>query len=70
MHEAVTYSKMRNFADDTNIIFSNKNPKLMAKRFNKELKSVFEWLCANRSSINITKTELIIFIPPKKQFNQ
>ena len=34
MHQAVTSSKMHHFADDTNI-FSNKNPKLLAKTLNK-----------------------------------
>ena len=48
MHQAVTSSKMHNFADDTNLLFSNKNHKLMEKILNQELKSVFEWLCANR----------------------
>ena len=70
MHQAVTSSKMHHFADDTNILFSNKNPKLIAKILNKELKFVFEWLCVNRLSLNVTKTEFIIFRPPKKPFNQ
>ena len=34
------------------------------------MKFVFEWLCANRLSINVTKTEFIIFRPPRKPFNQ
>ena len=42
----------------------------MEKILNQELKSVFEWLCANRLSINVTKTEFIIFKPPKKPLNQ
>ena len=70
MQQAVTSSKMHNFADDTNILFSHKNKKLIAKILNKELKSIFEWLCANRLSINATKTEFIIFRPPRKQLNQ
>ena len=32
---------------------------------NKELKLLFEWLCANRLSLNAGKTEFIIFRPPK-----
>ena len=38
----------------------------MEKILNQELKSVFEWLCANLLSINVTKTEFIIFKPPKR----
>ena len=70
MHQAVTSSKMHHFADDTNLLFSNKNPKLIEKIFNQELKSVFEWLFANRLSINVTKTEFIIFKPRKRPLNQ
>ena len=70
MHQAVNSSKMHHFADDTHLLFSNKDPKLIAKILNDELKSVFEWLCANRLSINLTKTEFIIFKPPKKPLTQ
>ena len=70
MHQAVTSSKMHHFSDDTNLLFSNKNPTLMEKILNQELKSVFEWLCANRLSINVTKTEFIIGNPSKKPLNQ
>ena len=42
----------------------------MEKILNQELKSVFEWLCANRHSINVTKTEFAIFKPPKIPLNQ
>ena len=31
MHRAVTSNKMHHFSDDTNLLFSNKNPKLMEK---------------------------------------
>ena len=70
MHQTVTSSKMHHFAYDTNLLFSNKNNKLMAKILNQEFKSVFEWLCANRLTINVSKTEFIIFKPPKKPLNQ
>ena len=33
---------------------------------NNELKLLFEWLCANRLSLNVDKTEFIIFRPPRK----
>ena len=32
---------------------------------NQDLKFLFDWLCANRLSLNVTKTEFIIFRPPK-----
>ena len=34
---------------------------------NEDLKLVFEWLCTNRLSLNVAKTEFVIFKPPKKR---
>ena len=34
---------------------------------NEDLKLIFEWLCTNRLSLNVAKTEFIIFKPPKKR---
>ena len=65
MHEAVVSSTVHHFADDTNLLFSNKNPKLLSKVLNKELNLLFEWLCSNRLSLNTAKTEFIIFRPTK-----
>ena len=67
MHVSVKSSVIHHFADDTNLLFSSKNPKVIKKTLNKELKHIFEWLCANRLSLNVTKSEFIIFRPPKKQ---
>ncbi len=33
---------------------------------NKDLQYLFEWLCANRLSLNVAKTEFIVFRPPKR----
>jgi len=65
MHKSVNKSTVFHFADDTNLLFSHKNPKELKKTMNKELKLLFEWLCANRLSLNVGKTEFIIFRPPK-----
>ena len=45
--------------------FPRKNPKELKKIINKEIKTLFEWLCAYRLSLNLGKTEFIIFWPPK-----
>ncbi len=37
---------------------------------NIDLKLLFEWLCANRLSLNVAKTEFIVFRPPKKPLTQ
>ena len=66
MHKSTLYSKLYHFADDTNLLFTNKNYKTLRKNANHDLKLIFEWLCANRLSINVDKTEFIIFKPMRK----
>ena len=70
MHRAVLSSVVHHFADDTNLLFSSKNPKLITKLLNKDLKLLFEWLCANRLSLNVAKTEFIVFRPPKRPLKE
>ena len=65
LHRSLSKCSVFHFADDTNLLFSGKNTKNMAKEINIELKSLFDWLCANRLSLNVSKTEFIIFRPPR-----
>ena len=57
------------FVDDTYLKYSSSSEKNMRKNTNKDLDDLFEWLCANRLSLNVSKTEFIIFKPPKKYFS-
>ena len=66
MHCAVTSSSVFHFADDTYLKYSSFSEKNIRKNMNKDLIDLFEWLCANRLSLNVNKTEFIIFKPPKK----
>ena len=52
------------FADDTNIYYESNNPDLLQKTVNKELKKVKMWLDVNKLSLNIDKTNFIIFKSP------
>ena len=63
MHSALKKTLVHHFADDTNLLYSDKSVKNIKKIMNNELKLLFEWLCANRLSLNIDKTEFIIFRP-------
>ena len=49
------------FADDTNIYLESDDPTKLEKIMNKELEKLHEWLCINRLSLNITKTNFVIF---------
>ena len=63
LHKCVKCSKAYHFADDTNkkILQSGKSLEILAKKLNQDLKSLSKWLKANKLSLNVKKTELIIF---------
>ena len=61
LHRSVKYSKTYHFADDTNIMQSYKFLDVLSKNLNKDLKSLSQWLKANKLCLNVSKTELIIF---------
>ena len=70
MNKAIKNSSVYHFADDTNLLYSHKNAKTLKKNMNKDLNTLSEWLCANRLSLNVGKTEFMIFRPPKKNLNE
>jgi len=43
------------------LFYSHKNIDKLNKTVNQELKKIERWLCANKLSLNIKKTHLIIF---------
>ena len=47
------------FADDTNIYFESNELKSLEKIMNTELMKLYEWLCINRLSLNIFKTNFV-----------
>ena len=54
------------FADDTNIYSESDNLIKLEKTVNRELKNLYLWLNVNRISLNVTKTNFIIFHPYNK----
>ena len=52
---------MHHFGDDTNVELLMRNLYTMKSVINHELKFSVEWLRSNKSSLNKTKTKLIIF---------
>ena len=51
------------FADDTNLLYSDKNLKSLEKVVNKELTHVSDWLNANKLTLNIKKSNFVLFHP-------
>ena len=63
---AIKYCKVYHFADDTNLLYTNNSIKKLNKMLNKDLKNLTNWLNANKISLNVDKTEMILFKPIKK----
>ena len=69
LHNAINFSTTRHFADDTNLLLTNKSLKKINKQLNLDLKALNSWLRANKISLNRDKTEMVIFKHPNKHVN-
>ena len=58
------------FADDTNIYYESSSLQELEKTINTELNKLYLWLNVNRLSLNIDKTNYIIFHPYNKPMKQ
>ena len=54
------------FADDTSLFIEHKDPNILINQLNCESQNVSDWLRANKLSINVSKTKLIIFRPRQR----
>ena len=55
------------FAGDTNLLYSHKNLKTLEKIVNDELANVYNWLTSNKLSLNLKKSNFVIFCPYQKE---
>ena len=55
------------FADDSSLFYKHKNLSTLESDINGELDNINEWLCANRLSLNMKKSNFVIFYPPQKR---
>ena len=54
------------YADDTTL-FSNFDNVCSENKINSELDSIFNWLCSNKLSLNVSKPNLHVFIPNRRE---
>ena len=62
----INYSTRENilsFADDTTVILSDNDPTNLYSRANKCLDEVYQWFCANKLSLNASKTQYMVIQP-------
>uniref|UniRef100_A0A8C6SLB0 Reverse transcriptase domain-containing protein n=1 Tax=Neogobius melanostomus TaxID=47308 RepID=A0A8C6SLB0_9GOBI len=54
------------FADDTNLFISNRDLKALIKNLNHDLQNYSEWFRANKLSLNVKKSNFMLFAGNKK----
>ena len=64
--KATNYFSLRLFADDTSLTATGKDLDVLLQRINSELPAIYEWLCSNRLTLNLTKTKYLVFQPRQK----
>ena len=61
LNQAIKFCKVRHFADDTNLLCLSNSAKKLIKLVSADLKHIANWLNANKISLNVKKTEMVIF---------
>ena len=57
------------FADNTNLLYADKNLKSLESIFNEKISRVYNWLIANKLSLNIKKSNFVVSRPRQKKLN-
>ena len=68
LHRSTKFCIVHHFADDTNLLITDKSLKAIRKKVNIDLKLLY-WLSSNKISLNTNKTEYILFHHKSKQIN-
>ena len=58
--ECLDYSISRLYADDTNLTFAGCNLSVLQNEMKNDLNKIFTWLCANKLTLNVLKTEFML----------
>ena len=61
LNHAIKFCKVYHSADDTNLLCLSNSIKKLNKLINADLKYLVNWLNANKISLNVEKTEMVIF---------
>ena len=70
LNVAITYSEVHHFANDTDLLNFNSFAQFSYdKQVNYDLKNLSNWLKAKKTSLNVGKTELVIFSSSEKEID-
>ena len=70
LNGVVNFSKIHHFANDTSILYTSNSLKDINRKINHNLKSIAEWLKANKISLNSGKSELVLFRSKDKKITK
>ena len=68
--ENLNHSKSILFADDTNLIFHDKDLNSLSTKINSELQIITDWFYANKLSLNANKTKYLIFHTTRRHISE
>ena len=68
LNHTIKFCKVHHFADDTNLLCMSNSIKKLNKLVNADLENLVHWLNANKISLNVKKTEMVIFKSKQKKF--
>ena len=66
-HHCSSLFEFNLFADDANLFYCHKDINILQHNINSELSNIHNWLCSNRLSLNIEKSNFVIFHSPQKK---
>ena len=67
IHQCSNKLKFYLCADDTSILYADKNLKSLENTVNIELRNLHDWLTSNKLTLNTSKTNFLIFHPYQKR---
>ena len=70
LSKAIIFSSVHHFADDTNILYASSSLKDINKKINHDLSNLVQWLRADKISLNLSKTEIVIFKSQSEQITK
>ena len=69
LHRSPKFCIVHHFADDSNLLITDKSLKAIMKKVNIDLKLLYHRLSSNKISLNTNRTECILFHHKSKQIN-
>ena len=66
MVRATYYFTVRLFADDTSLTAVGSDLDVLIQRISSKLPPVYEWLCSNKLTLNLSRTKYLVFQPRQR----